>query len=81
MNNARAFNEIAKKLCNHDRWMKKNNLHLLTNDLEGTFELEDVPQNGVTYKRAGAVVHIFHCTPVNVMLRDINHCTQVIASN
>ena len=77
INNNKAFDEVAKALCETDRKALKTLLQLMTNDLQGSFEFNGLPKTGVAYKRAGAVAHILFCPPVNVTLREQDFCTHV----
>jgi hypothetical protein len=68
INTNKAFDEVAKALCEADRKALKTLLQLMTNDLQGNFEFNGLPKTGVAYKRTGAVAHILFCPPVNVTL-------------
>ena len=73
-----AFSEIAKRLCKFDLKMLRTTKHLLANDLVGTVDIDDLPSDGVLHRRAGAVVYVLHCTPVNVTVRETSICSQVL---
>ncbi len=73
----KAFNEVAKALCEADRKALKTLLQLMTNDLQGNFEFNGLPKTGVAYKRTGAVAHILFCPPVTVTLQELDFCTHV----
>ena len=72
-----AFGQVAKVLCQFDRKLLRNSLHLLANDLSGNMILDEFSKPGIMHRRAGSVVHVLHCAAVNVTIRDMPICTQV----
>ncbi len=73
----KAFKDVANALCELDRKTQMNTLHMMANDLQGSFSLNGAAKEGVIYKRAGVVSYVLFCSPVNVTLRELDHCTHV----
>ena len=73
----KAFKDVATALCEQDRKTQMTTLHMMANDLQGSFSLNGAAKEGVIYRRAGGVSHVIFCSPVNVTLREIDHCTHV----